>query len=45
MNLLPNISCTNDVMKMIPNVMDDCSPYAFAYKYMHEIEQEEQWSA
>ena len=32
MNLLLNISCTNDVMQIIQNVMDDSSPYAVAYK-------------
>ena len=42
MNLLPNISCTNNVMQIIQNVMDESSPYAVAYKYMHEVEQEEQ---
>ena len=45
MNLLPNSSCTNDVMRIIQNVMDEISPYAVAYKYMHEVEQEEQMSA
>ena len=25
--------------------MDESSPYAVAYKYTHEVEQEEQWSA
>ena len=25
--------------------MDEISPYAVAYKYMHEVEQEEQMSA
>ena len=29
---------------MLQNVMDESSPYAVAYKYMHEIEQEEQRS-
>ena len=38
MNLLPNSSCINDV---IQNVMDESSPYAIAYKYMHEVEQEQ----
>ena len=45
MNLLPNSSCTNDVMQIIQNVMDESSPYAVAYKYMHEVEEEEQGSA
>ena len=45
MNLLPNSSCTNDIMQVIQNVMDEISPYAVAYKYMHEVEQEEQISA
>ena len=45
MNLSPNSSYTNDVMQIIQNVMDESSPYAVAYKYMHEVEQEEQRSA
>ena len=40
-----NIKQTYDVMQIIQNVMDESSPYAVAYKYMHEVEQEEQRSA
>ena len=32
-------------MQIIQNVMDESSPYAVAYKYMHEVQQEEQGSA
>ena len=45
MNRLPNISCSTDIMQIIQNVMDEISPYVVAYKYMHEVEQEEQMSA
>ena len=32
-------------MQIIQNVMDEISPYAVAYKYMHEVQQEGQGSA
>ena len=39
MNSIPNSSCTDEIMHIIQTVIDQNSPYAAAYKYMHAFEQ------
>ncbi len=36
-----NVNCKKNVMGMLQTLMDNYSPYAAAYKYMHQVEEEQ----